>query len=63
MRRGLSPTLVRRCDRLALAGIGAGLALLFQPWWAAGFRAGFFLTLAATLAYIVTSHLHRPEAG
>ncbi len=58
----MSPTLVRRLDRLALAGIGAGLALLFQPWWAAGFRVGFFVALAATLAYIVTSHCHRPEA-
>lgn len=40
----------------------AGLALILQPWWHRGFAAGFFVTLAATVAYIITSHLIRPEA-
>ncbi len=54
--------LAARCDRLTLAGIALGLALLFQPWWALGFRLGFFLTAAATLAQVVTSHLLPREA-
>ena len=44
-------------DRLTLAGIAVGLGLLLQPWWEAGFRAGFFVTAAATLGQVVTSHL------
>jgi hypothetical protein len=48
---------IRRLDRLTLAGIAAGLALVLQPWWAAGFRAGFFVAIAAVLGQIATSHL------
>lgn len=53
---------VRVLDRLTLIGIGLGLALVLQPWWAVGFRAGFFFTIAAVLAQIVTSHLRSEEA-
>ena len=37
--------------------ISAGIMVILQPWWAHGLRVGFFLTLGATIAYIVTSHL------
>ena len=49
--------LAARCDRGSLYGIAAGVALLMQPWWEGGFRAGFFVVLAATLVQIVASHL------
>jgi hypothetical protein len=48
---------MRTLDRLTLWGIGLGVALMLQPWWAGGFRAGFLATLAAVGAQIVTSHL------
>lgn len=34
-----------------------GLVLILQPWWTNGLRAGFFVTLLATIGYIVTSHM------
>jgi len=46
-------------DRLALAGMALGVGLILQPWWAGGFRAGFFATLVFTLLHIVTSHLSK----
>ncbi len=52
---------IARADRLSLAGIALGVALLLLPFSGA-FRAGFFLTLAATLAQILFSHL-RPRTG
>jgi hypothetical protein len=52
---------IRRLDRLTLAGIAAGLALVLHPWWAAGFRAGFFVVMAAVLGQIATSHLLAEE--
>ena len=54
--------MIKWLDRLALAGIAAGVVLVFQPWWGLTLRAGFFLTAAATATHIVTSHLTRPEA-
>ena len=48
MRRGL--------DRLTLVGIALGIALLLQPWWEGGFRAGFFVVAASTIAQIVVAH-------
>ena len=48
---------LRALDRATLAAIGVGLALVLQPWWSAGFRVGFFVTIAAVVAQIVTSHL------
>ncbi len=47
----------RYLDRATLIGIGVGLALLLQPWWEKGFRVGFFVTLGATVAQVVASHL------
>lgn len=47
---------MRLLDRLALAGMAVGTLLILQPWWAVGFRAGFFVLLVSTVLYIVTSH-------
>ena len=52
---------MRALDRLTLAGIGASILVLLQPWWADGFRVGFFLTLAFVVLQIATSHLRRRE--
>ena len=46
-----------RLDRISLVGLAAGLVAMLQPWWRAGFRAGFFLLLAATVLQIVAAHL------
>ena len=50
--------MIRGLDLLARAGLAAGIALMLQPWWAAGFRWGFFATAAFTLLHIATS---RPQ--
>jgi hypothetical protein len=54
--------MLRPLDRLSLALMPLGMALMLQPWWAAGLRVGFFVTIAGTLLQIVTSHLP-PPAG
>jgi hypothetical protein len=46
-----------RLERAALLGMALGVALMIQPWWAGGMRAGFFATAAFTLAQIALSHL------
>jgi hypothetical protein len=51
-----------RAERLALAGMSGGLALMLlvpAPW---AFRAGFFLVLGATVAEIVLGHLRASDA-
>jgi hypothetical protein len=53
----VSGPLVRALDRLTIAAIGGGLALMLQPFWRDGFRVGFFVTLGATVAQVVTAHL------
>jgi hypothetical protein len=48
---------IARADRLSLAGMALGLALMLlgaSPW---AFRAGFFVVLVATVAQIVFGHL------
>jgi hypothetical protein len=50
-------------DRATLAGMGAGMALMLQPWWPSGFRAGFFLTLIFTVAQIVVVHAGQRDSG
>lgn len=47
----------RALDRSTLVAIGAGLALMLQPFWDGGLRVGFFVTFAAVVAQIVVSHL------
>ncbi|MBI5363174.1 MAG: hypothetical protein HZA53_08340 [Planctomycetes bacterium] len=49
-------------ERAALVGMGLGVALMLQPWWSGGLRAGFFATLACTLLQIVSSHLPKERA-
>ena len=46
-----------RADRLSLAGMALGLALMLLVTAEWAFRAGFFLVLGATIAQIVFSHL------
>ena len=46
-----------RVDLAARVGLAVGIALLLQPWWANGFRYGFFATILFTVAHIITSHL------
>jgi hypothetical protein len=48
--------LVVRLDRLTLFALGLGVALMLQPWWSHGLRVGFFVTLGAIVAQVVTSH-------
>lgn len=49
--------MMRMLDILALLGMAIGVGLMLQPFFAAGFKIGFFLTLGATAVQIVTSHL------
>lgn len=55
--------MIARVDLVARIGLAAGVTLLLQPWWAEGFRYGFFVTAFFTLLHIVTSHLVHPEEG
>ena len=50
-----------RLERLSLLGMTLGVAVMLQPWWPGGMRAGFFLAAACTLAQIVLSHLPGPR--
>jgi len=50
-------TLARTIDKLSLIGMAAGVAMMLQPWWTNGFRAGFFVTLLATVTQIIAGHL------
>ena len=43
-------------ERATLIGMAAGVLLMLQPFWSGGLRAGFFLTLVATLANVIASH-------
>lgn len=52
----------RRIERAALVGMGLGVLLMLQPWWAGGLRAGFFATLGFTVLQIVASHVPRRRA-
>ena len=50
-------------DRLSLAAMAAGIALVLQPWWSGGFRAGFAVTGAGVVLQIVAAHLPRRDAA
>lgn len=44
-------------DRAALGALALGLGLYVMPWWAEGrLRAAFWVTLAATVLHVYTSH-------
>tara|TARA_Y100000588_G_scaffold375656_1_gene452277 strand:- start:2221 stop:2388 length:168 start_codon:yes stop_codon:yes gene_type:complete len=45
-----------RTDSLAKNGLLVGIAIILQPWWSWGLKVGFFLTAAATVLHILTSH-------
>jgi hypothetical protein len=47
---------ISKLERLALFGMALGVALMIQPWWSGGMRAGLFATAAFTLSQIVLSH-------
>ena len=51
----------RWSDRLAFATLISGVLLMVQPWWAAGFQVGFWVTLAAIVAVNITSRLVTDE--
>lgn len=51
-----------RLERLTLAGMAVGVALMLQPSWSGGMRAGFFVTIACTLAQIVLGRLVESDA-
>ena len=57
-----TPSFATRAERLALAGLALGVALVLQPWWEGGMRAGFFVTISATIAQILFSHLPERRA-
>jgi hypothetical protein len=44
-------------ESIIIAGIVIGVIGMFQPWIHLGFRVGFHLLLASTLAFIVWSHI------
>ena len=54
-----------QADRLAFGGLVLGLGFYVMPWWNEGrLRVAFWLTLAATLLHIYTSHRRaQSEAG
>jgi len=54
--------MIRTLNRIALVGIGLGIGVILQPWWAAGFRIGFFATILFTVLHIITAHIGKPEA-
>ena len=49
--------MIATLDKLSLVGMALGVAMMLQPWWGDGFRAGFFATIACTILQIVASHL------
>lgn len=48
-------------DRLAFGVLIGGVLLMVQPWWAAGFQVGFWVTLAAIVVVNITSRLVTDE--
>jgi len=44
-------------EKIIIAGIVLGIFGMFQPWAHLGYRIGFHLLLASTLAFIVWSHI------
>lgn len=59
--RGSRPSALARLERWTLVGMALGVALMLQPWWSGGMRAGFFVTLGFTLAQIVLGHMAERE--
>ncbi|MEO5767213.1 MAG: hypothetical protein ABIS92_02585 [Polyangia bacterium] len=56
--------LIVQLDRAVLVALAAGLALYVMPFWAEGrLRVAFWLTLAATVVHIYTSHQRAAAAA
>jgi hypothetical protein len=49
--------MIAMLDKLSLVGMALGAAMMLQPWWDDGFRAGFFVTIGCTVLQIVAGHL------
>ena len=49
--------MIASLERWTLVGMALGVALMLQPWWSGGMRAGFFVTLGFTIAQIVLGHM------
>jgi len=54
--------MIRLFRLISLAGIALAIGAILQPWWAGGFRLGFFATILFTVVHIVTAHIGEPEA-
>jgi len=51
-------------DLVALCSLASGLALYVMPWWREGrLNLAFWLTLAATLLHVYTSHQRAATEG
>lgn len=46
-----------RWERVIIGGIVVGVVAMFQPWFFVPFRIGFIVVLAATLTFILWSHI------
>ncbi len=44
--------MIRLLDKLSLIAMASGVGMMLQPWWAEGFRAGFFVTLIGTVLQV-----------
>jgi hypothetical protein len=53
----IPPGIYNTVEKIIIAGIVLGIFGMFQPWIHLGYRIGFHLLLASTLAFIVWSHL------
>jgi hypothetical protein len=51
--------MVKRIDQLNLILMIAGLLLMIQPAWRAGFRVGFFVLIVSILVHNVVPRLIR----
>jgi hypothetical protein len=57
LERSSSRSWIAQADRIAFGSLVLGLALYVMPWWSEGrLRVAFWLTLAATVFHIYTSH-------
>ena len=49
--------------RVCIAGIVIGILFMIQPWVFELFKPGFLILLAATLSFIVVSHIPVPSSA
>jgi hypothetical protein len=53
----IAPGIYGVVEKIIIAGIVLGVVGLFQPWIHLGFRVGFHILLASTLAFVAWSHI------